>query len=51
MGWLYQNPDTGTEYSQQHPIKSGEVPDAENVRPANRKNLLAALLAEWEANK
>ena len=46
-GWLYLNPDTGIEFSVQHPIKSGEVEDAENVRPATAKNLVSLLLDAW----
>lgn len=33
-GWVFFNPDTGIEYATSHPIESGEVPDAEDVRPA-----------------
>ncbi|WP_287461199.1 hypothetical protein [Sphingomonas sp.] len=31
-GWVYDNEDTGEEYSPNHPIESGETPDATNVR-------------------
>lgn len=31
-GWVFYNPDSGEEYSRDHPIKSGETPYAENVR-------------------
>jgi hypothetical protein len=33
-GWVYFNPDSGEEYSPNHPIDSGEYVDAEDVRPA-----------------
>ena len=33
-GYVFDSPDSGEEYSPNHPIKSGECPDAENVRPA-----------------
>ncbi len=31
-GFVFFNPDTGTEWASDHPIDSGEVPDAECVR-------------------
>lgn len=31
-GWVYHNPDTGWEYAPNHPIKSGEVHDATDIR-------------------
>lgn len=31
-GWVYHNPDAGWEYAPNHPIESGEVPDATDVR-------------------
>lgn len=45
--WIYDNPDTGTEMSTNHPHHSGECPDAENVRPATKANLVAELRAAW----
>lgn len=30
-GWAYFNEDTGMEWSRNHPIESGEVPDAMDV--------------------
>lgn len=47
LGWLYHNEDTGTEWSEQHPVESGEVPDATEVRPATLENLKAELMASW----
>lgn len=47
VGWLFHNPDTGVEFSRQHPIKSGEVDDAEHVRPATAENILPLLLEAW----
>ena len=32
-GWVYFNEDTGTEWSESHPVTSGEVPDATEIRP------------------
>ena len=47
-GWLYDNEDTGREWSENHPIESGEVPDATNVVPGTTDNLLKELLSAWE---
>lgn len=33
-GWVFHNPDTGEEYNPNHPVQSGEAPDAEDIRPA-----------------
>lgn len=49
LGWLYDNEDAGPEYSENHPIESGEVPDAKNVRPATLKALRDDLLNAWKA--
>lgn len=47
-GWLYHCPDTGTEWSDNHPLESGEVSDARDVRPATLDALHAELMAAWE---
>lgn len=47
IGYLFHNPDTGMEFSRNHPIDSGECPDAENVRSATAEALLEALTAAW----
>jgi hypothetical protein len=31
-GWVYHNEDTGEEYASNHPVESGEVPDATRIR-------------------
>jgi len=31
-GWVFWNPDSGEEYAPNHPLESGEVPDAVNIR-------------------
>lgn len=49
IGWLFFNPDTGTEFSPSHPVDSGECPDAEQVREATAANLLAELTDAWGA--
>lgn len=33
-GWVYWNPDIGTEWAPTHPVESSEVPDADDVRRA-----------------
>ena len=38
-GWLFHNPDTGTELSINHPVESGECPDAANIRRTSVKEL------------
>jgi len=30
-GWAYFNPDTGMEWSENHPVNSGECDDAEHI--------------------
>lgn len=47
-GWLYFNPDTGLEYTDSHPIDSGECPDAENILEATESNLKNALFDAWD---
>lgn len=34
FGFVYHNPDVGTEFAPNHPIQSGEVHDASDIRPA-----------------
>ena len=48
VGWLFFNPDAGLEFSENHPIESGEVPDAEKVREATSETLLVELLSAWK---
>lgn len=33
-GWMFLNPDTGVEWSNSHPVRSGECPDALHIRRA-----------------
>lgn len=47
LGYLYFNPDTGTEFSENHPIESGECNDAENIREATAEALRDELLDAW----
>jgi hypothetical protein len=46
-GWIFHNPDTGMEWSEDHPIDSGEVPDAEAVQAATAGVLHAYLMDAW----
>lgn len=48
-GWLYDNEDTGREFSENHPVQSGEVPDAKNIVTASNENLLKELLSSWKS--
>lgn len=47
IGWLYLNQDTGIEFSEQHPVESGEVPDAQDIREATAERLLYELKQAW----
>jgi hypothetical protein len=47
-GWLYDNEDTGREFAEQHPVESGEVPDATNVVAATASALLGELTPAWQ---
>lgn len=48
VGWLYDNEDTGREFAEQHPVESGEVPDATNVVAATASALLAEITTAWK---
>jgi hypothetical protein len=48
VGWLFDNEDVGREFSEDHPIESGEVPDATNVVPANAETLLVEMKGAWK---
>lgn len=47
-GWLYENPDTGTEWSENNPIRSGECDDAKDARPATMQALKDELIEAWK---
>ena len=49
VGYLFHNPDTGTEYLPYHPVESGECLDAENIRQAMGAELLSELQSAWES--
>lgn len=47
-GWVYWSPDTGEEFASQHPVESGEVPDATHIRQATEMEAsLNAGLQYW----
>lgn len=48
-GHVFFNPDTGEEYARNHPVKSGEVPDATGIRRSTPQEdaLHAAYQAAW----
>lgn len=48
-GFVYFNEDTGEEYSLNHPVESGEVPDATDIRrsTAQEDHLAAELQTEF----
>lgn len=48
LGWLYHNPDTGTEWAEQHPVESGEVPDATDVMPGSAVHLHHHMICAWD---
>jgi len=50
VGYVFHNPDTGEEYSRNHPIHSGEVPDATGIRRSTPMEdaLHDAYRSEWD---
>lgn len=48
IGWLYIS-DDGPEWSPNHPIETGEVPDARNLRAGTAKALQEELISTMEA--
>jgi hypothetical protein len=51
QGWVYFNPDAGEEYASNHPVHSGEVPEAEHIRRSTGQEdaLHTAYQAAFEA--
>lgn len=47
-GWLYFN-ETGLTWSLDHPVTSGECPDAANIRPATAAAAVSEMLSAWRA--
>jgi hypothetical protein len=51
FGWVFWNPDSGEEYSLNHPIESGECPDAERIRSSTSQEdvLYEAMQGHFQA--
>lgn len=47
LGWLFLNPDTGTEWSENHPVESGECDDATDITPATLEVMREHMLTAW----
>lgn len=47
-GYIFHNPDTGTEILPYHPVESGECCDAKDIRQATAEVLKEELLSTWE---
>lgn len=45
-GWVYHNEDTGEEYARNHPVESGEVPDAARICRSTEQE--DHLWSEWK---
>lgn len=50
-GWIYFNEDAGIEFSRNHPIESGEVPDAIAIRPCSEDERVWIDEANRQASK
>ena len=51
-GWVFFNPDSGTEYAESHPIESGEADDAEDIRKSTHfEDFLIEQLREAQARE
>jgi len=50
FGYVYHNPDAGTEWAEQHPVDSGEVPDATDIQAADLAVLHSNLMLAWQEN-
>lgn len=48
-GWVYFNPDSGWEYSREHPKRSGECENAQSVRRSTEQedNLWSWWQEQW----
>ena len=52
QGWVYFNPDGGFEYACSHPVRSGECPDAEDIRQSTEsEDVLWAALQNAHTSK
>jgi len=48
VAWLYFNEDAGSEISYVHPINSGEVPDATDIRPIRDRAAVECIRDAWD---
>ena len=48
VGYIFHNPDIGTEILPYHPVKSGECLDAQDIRQATAEVLREELVSTWE---
>ncbi len=48
VAWLYFNEDVGSEISYVHPINSGEVPDATDIRPIRDRAAVECICDAWD---
>lgn len=48
-GYLFHNPDTGTEWNISHPVESGECEDATDIQHATFPRLISHLQEAWSA--
>ena len=48
VGYIFHNPDTGTEILPYHPVESGECLDAQDIRQATAEVLREKLVSTWE---
>ena len=48
VGYIFHNPDTGTEILPYHPVESGECLDAQDIRQATAEVLMEKLVSTWE---
>lgn len=51
IGYIFRNPRTGPDFSPNHPIESGEVPDATDINEAQCDVLLGEMLEAWGINQ
>ena len=48
VGYIFHNPDIGTEILPYHPVESGECLDAQDIRQATAEVLREELASTWE---
>ncbi|MBS1101745.1 hypothetical protein JK202_01720 [Gluconobacter sp. Dm-62] len=48
-GYLFHNPDTGTEWNISHPVESGECEDATDIQHATFPRLISQMQEAWRA--